>query len=240
MDANRKFTLIELLVVIAIIAILAALLLPSLQTARQMAQGIACLGNVKQSQTALLLYAEDNSMLIANEYAGDWKRWAETLFNAGIIKSYKGVQCPTALKTVPADDPNPMRNEPYGLTYAAVGKEGDGGYVSLKVPPAPSKSLLVCDSSRLKSDGTPSNLQCSIFHSYPYGGARNDLGNPFLAHRNAINIGYVDGHAANLTASQLRGSGTFYLRRGQKNEPAGWNFTITWVYSPGSSLPIMF
>lgn len=55
------FTLIELLVVIAIIAILAAILLPVLQKAEQRAQGASCLNNMKQLQTASILYAGDNN-----------------------------------------------------------------------------------------------------------------------------------------------------------------------------------
>ncbi|MBN1508597.1 MAG: prepilin-type N-terminal cleavage/methylation domain-containing protein [Sedimentisphaerales bacterium] len=66
MRKTNAFTLIELLVVIAIIAVLMAILLPSLHRAKEQGQRATCLSNVKQLTLAWILYAQENEDRIVN------------------------------------------------------------------------------------------------------------------------------------------------------------------------------
>jgi prepilin-type N-terminal cleavage/methylation domain-containing protein/prepilin-type processing-associated H-X9-DG protein len=104
------FTLVELLVVISIIALLLAILMPSLSRARESAKKIRCLNNLKQIGLAVQLYAEDfDRYHIPNyiPYSRDWSTIVMSYLSDGSItpgsrvykdvnpNSYDIVYCPT-------------------------------------------------------------------------------------------------------------------------------------------------
>ena len=133
------FTLIELLVVVAILAVLIAILLPSLGRAREKAKAVACSSNLRQMGLAMVVYYQQNNNIFPtvggtnaaaqNPTTSDWLLWQPqfrdvpqgqpSVSTSGIGQYMLSGSSGTSLKALycPSDDPNTRPNATAGRAF---------------------------------------------------------------------------------------------------------------------------
>lgn len=205
-----RFTLIELLVVIAIIAILAGMLLPALNAARERARAATCSGNLKTMSQMFLLYADENKeYLIPASYSfmfnGGTRKWVQTFESYFNLKDYQKTKymfCPKR-KTI-----NEMTNAPsnknypgyavlqYGPTRVAVGGYGISGHpFKMSKIQAPAQTILLSDVTFI--GGYKNEVGYYVIDNSSKGkgkGATTSTGNLIGIHNKSDNMAFCDGH----------------------------------------------
>lgn len=195
------FTLIELLVVIAIIAILAAMLLPTLNKAKETARQIQCLNNTKTLGVGMMLYAETCRGFLPvrdtqNTTVGQYRFWHANIYTAITGKDWTNSKDKSAsFFKCPSYKLNPALDWSYNtIPYGKNDNLGSVGQPNIRVEMVmrPSMRIMIGD-----SDDDAYFGQIIGHHYYVLGSRHNS---------NSSSVVFVDGHSEKLLSRRYTAS----------------------------------